>query len=69
MVSTKLLAGYLLEEGCLRTSDVFMNECSNLAEYTSAFRQGHEYPTKIGGKSLKTMLAEYGVLFYGNICL
>ena len=58
--------GYLKEEGFIHTCDIFLNECQYLAEYAAELQQGREYPTKVVGKSLKEMLAEYGVILFGK---
>ncbi len=55
-----LIPGYLKEERCLKTYNLFLTECVHLAEYTALLQRGRQYPTLLWGKSLKQILNEFG---------
>jgi len=55
-----MFVGYLKEEGCIASYRIFLKEMRHLEEFRTMMAAGCEYPTSIGGKTLKTMLSEYG---------
>ena len=58
----RLVLGYLAELGCQKAHDTFLAECNDLREYASLLAGGLKFPTKVGGKTLLDILAEYCTL-------
>jgi len=61
-----ICVGYLKEEGCVASHNIFLKEMKHLEEYRTLLATGYEYPTRICGKTLKVMLNEYGMMLNGN---
>ena len=71
-------AGFLLEHGYKKTSDMFLRECPYMKEVVDMQKRGRTASTSLSGKSLEMILDEYATMelkgtsiffFFFFICL